>query len=673
MQQIRKSDKVLASGLPGGAVWARVERARGAAHWRPAGGAGRGGAADPQRAPEPADLADLLLPVADPDALLMLFVNALRLAKVPLLPSAGYVRAAAGGGGGGEWAGGEALLGALRAARRLPGAHPARPPPRAARRLVRAAADPPHYFGDEHGYRGWVDALWDAALASQLNGNRLRKDDPECAAEARRIRDSAQAALRQWGGAHPVPFALFARLAAAGGAGGRAARVALRAALQDAALPHHHLLYVARIVQEVCGGGGGELCAEGAWALAAAVLRRALPDDCERRCSELEADMEAREGEGEGEEEGEADAPGAALVAALLPGEAEWPPRGWRWRRLAGGTSCCGGCWRRAGVGSGAGEGAGRGARAGESSRRRRWRCVGGGAGGAGGALAREHPHNTLLQLMSCGTALWAPGAAGGAAGAAAGKRACWARCGPRCCAPPPPTGSPKVSRGDGARRGGVLGAVWPALLRAAATDWEPEATGSPKVSRATGRGGGGGGRAGRGVARAVARPASDWEPEASGVLARVLRRREGREGRRGALWWALRLERRRARPPAPGARRARRRRRPASPQGEGGGEGARCGGRCGWRRRPARPQGEGGERGPAVVGATAGVDDLPPTRCVRGAGRRHGVCLNNGATCVSQWLYVRAAALGGDSAALADALLERGLRLRRCPPSCAR
>ncbi|XP_063381918.1 uncharacterized protein LOC134668368 [Cydia fagiglandana] len=263
-------DKVVNSGLPSGAVWARVERARGAAHWRPARADDADADADPQRAPALADVADLVLPCADPAALFLLLVNALRLAKVPLLPGAQYVHSAAGAGAS-EWDCGEALLAPVAAARRLPAAHAAHAAPGAPRPLLRLAVDPPHYFSDDYGYRSWVEALWEAALvAAGADGAvallcwRLRwlhaqllllPESPESAVEARRIRDAAQATLKRWGGAHALAFALFARLAHAaaprggGGkpdAGRRAAVVALRAALQDASVPTTHLLYIAR-------------------------------------------------------------------------------------------------------------------------------------------------------------------------------------------------------------------------------------------------------------------------------------------------------------------------------------------------------------------------------------------------------------------------------------------
>lgn len=80
--------QVISSGLPLSTVWVRVERARAAAHWR----AGDAAAVDvdPQRLPLAADVAELLLPAQAPAAQHLLLVNALRLAKVPLLPCSGY-------------------------------------------------------------------------------------------------------------------------------------------------------------------------------------------------------------------------------------------------------------------------------------------------------------------------------------------------------------------------------------------------------------------------------------------------------------------------------------------------------------------------------------------------------------------------------------------------------
>lgn len=141
-----------ASGLPLSARWVRVERARAAAHWRAAGALGDAELrADPQRAPQPADLADVLLPA--PGAALLLAAQLLRLAKVPMLPACGWVRRAFSAGALPAADGcGEALLALLRAARRLPPAHPAAPAaPAHAARLLALLVDPPHYFSDDTG------------------------------------------------------------------------------------------------------------------------------------------------------------------------------------------------------------------------------------------------------------------------------------------------------------------------------------------------------------------------------------------------------------------------------------------------------------------------------------------------------------------------------------------
>ncbi|XP_063362807.1 uncharacterized protein LOC134651638 [Cydia amplana] len=457
-------DKVVNSGLPSGAVWSRVERARGAAHWRPARAADADADADPQRAPALADVADLVLPCADPAALFLLLVNALRLAKVPLLPGAQYVHSAAGAGAD-EWDCGEALLALVAAARRMPRTHAAHTAPGAAQDLLRLAVDPPHYFSDDYGYRGWVEALWEAALAAAgadgalaLLCWRLRwlhaqllllPESGASAGEARRIRDAAQASLKRWGGAHALAFALFARLAHAaaprggGGrpdAGRRAALVALRAALQDAGAPHAHLLYIARIVDEVHGGLCGALSAAGARALASAVLRRAPPadcapaappppdllrearDECERRCASIEEELAT-----EPESEAAALGCGARLLRALLPAAAEWgaaralladPARRHRLlqRLLASPTgSGAAARWREQ--------------QAAALALRTRHGTA------AARELSRRYPNNAVLALGSSGCAPWSHAAAGD-------------------CSPAP------------AR---ALGGAWPALLRVGA------------------------------------------------------------------------------------------------------------------------------------------------------------------------------------------------------------
>ncbi|XP_047531301.1 uncharacterized protein LOC125066992 isoform X1 [Vanessa atalanta] len=340
-------DKVAASGLPLSTRWVRVERARAAAHWRPAPPAAR--SPDPQRTPLPHDVADLLLPVAADDELLQLSVRLLLLAKVPLLPGTQWAA---------RWAGdaaadgGEALLPLLREAHSLPAAHPARVPPELARRLLALLLDPPHYFSDDTGYLSWVNALWETCCArargwvrAALVCWRLRwlhalllaaGGEAEARAEAARIRSEARALLRRLDCASPLPFAEFARvelLAAGREAALRVAGRALRAALLDAACPPHHALYVARTVCEVSAtNDGGQPSEEGACALVCAVLGRAPPSrlvapspedldaalqTCERQCASVESEAAAGEG-AEGAEGSE----GAS--AALLPGAGEW-------------------------------------------------------------------------------------------------------------------------------------------------------------------------------------------------------------------------------------------------------------------------------------------------------------------------------------------------------------
>lgn len=318
---------MIGSGLPSNTVWVRVERARAAAHWRPAPAARPD--PDPQRHALPADVADLLLPVAHPAAASLLSVQLLRLAKVPLFPPAEYVQRALGVarlteeelGAACDASGAEALLPLLRAARRLPAAHPARPAHAAhAAHLLALLLDPPHYFTDRAGasrlgscrprppcalpltvilsvagYLSWVNALWEASCEWATGERRLAllcwrlrwlhalllladgagEGD---GAEARRIVSEARGALRRHAAGSPVAYALFARLhaAAAGAAGaerGRhAALQALRAALADGAVPATHRLYVARVATEL---GAGEW---GAWPVLCAALGVPLPE-----------------------------------------------------------------------------------------------------------------------------------------------------------------------------------------------------------------------------------------------------------------------------------------------------------------------------------------------------------------------------------------------------------
>ncbi|XP_069358072.1 uncharacterized protein [Maniola hyperantus] len=321
-------DAALRSGLPLGAVWVRVERLRGAAHWRapPAAAA----EADPQRAPLPHDVADLLLPASAPAELLRLAATLLLLAGVPALPGAGWMARWAGGAAHGA----EALLPLLGEAGALPAAHRAHVAPADARRVLLLLQDPPHYFTDDAGYLRWVEALWDA-LCARLRGDallalacwRLRWLAallPLAApAEAARLRGRARALLRSLD--HPLPFAEFARLerGAAGPArAAAAAAAALRAALPRADVPHHHCLYIARLLAEL-SADGARPGAAGACALVSAALRRAPPaglpapapadlaaalHECERRCAALEAAADEEED----------------VAGALLPGAGEW-------------------------------------------------------------------------------------------------------------------------------------------------------------------------------------------------------------------------------------------------------------------------------------------------------------------------------------------------------------
>ncbi|XP_038214323.1 uncharacterized protein LOC119834108 [Zerene cesonia] len=350
-------DKAVRSGLPSGAVWVRVERARAAAHWRPA----RAPAADPQRAPLPHDVAELLRPLAAPQ----LAPRLLLLAKVPLLPGTDWARRLAAEP---DADGGEALLPLLLAARRLPPAHPAHPAPAATARLLALLTDPPHYFGDDTGYESWVRALWDAACAAggarePLACWRLRwlharaLLSPPHSEEVVRLRSEARSVLKRFAPSSPLAFAEFALLEqhAGGGAGGAgagdaagggagagdaagggagagdaagggggvavageaAASHALRAAIADADRPTEHAIYVASAVREVCGERAGEC------ALVHAVLRRA-PPACEERCEALErsfASRGAEAGAGAGGAGGEA---GGDLCGALAPGAEQW-------------------------------------------------------------------------------------------------------------------------------------------------------------------------------------------------------------------------------------------------------------------------------------------------------------------------------------------------------------
>ncbi|XP_075975666.1 uncharacterized protein LOC142976263 [Anticarsia gemmatalis] len=481
-------DKLIASGLPLSTVWVRAERARAAAHWR----AGPG-AADPQRAPLPADVAELLRPALGPDAQALLLLTALRLAKVPLLPAAGYALAAADAArdarGDPHWAAcGEALLALLRAARRLPPAHPARHGgASAARRLLALLVDPPHYFSDDTGYSRWVNALWEASWSWSagvarvaLTCWRLRWLHAqllllEPGAEVRRLRGEARAALKRCGATcGALPYVQFARLeatAAGAACGRRAALLALRSALREGEAPER--LYAARVLREVCGARD----AAPAWGTACAALGRPLPPDadlerappaellaealreCEERCTRLEERLNADDGAER------ATATGARLLAAMLPHDAEWAAAR---VRLAPAP-------RRAELRA-AVLGAAGGARGAEAARY--WEQS---ACALAAEAAREHrtcvvardfaplfPHNALLALASGGGPLWTLAASAAGAGGAGGARS----------------------------HVGALARAWPALLRAAAADW---------------RGGGAGGARGALLAALDELPAHKW------------------------------------------------------------------------------------------------------------------------------------------------------------------
>ncbi|XP_063891677.1 uncharacterized protein LOC126056102 [Helicoverpa armigera] len=393
-------DKALSSALPLSTVWVRVERARAAAHWRPAQPPGAPppgtlppGApppalppADPERTPAPADVAELLRAAA-PQAADLLLVQMLRLAKVPLLPAAQFslerVHAEGGALGDAAEAGGaEALLSLLRAARRLPPAHPARQPGAAA--LLALLADPPHYFSDDAGYLRWVSALWDAACGWAAPGDaraallcwRLRwlhslqllldMEEEAGRSEARRIRQHARAALKRFGDDHPLPYAQLARLLHAAGDAPQARAAAARAASAALRRPlAHQRLYVARVMGEVSDDD-----ALGDWACVCAALARPLPPDAARppppelRAAALAA-CEAECARLEHAAPGDAGVLGVAARAGRVGGA-----------RAAGGRRAA-----RGAAGARAGGGARRGGRGGSLLGAQRLR-----AGGGGGA-----------------------------------------------------------------------------------------------------------------------------------------------------------------------------------------------------------------------------------------------------------------------------------------------
>ncbi|XP_060801570.1 uncharacterized protein LOC106139186 [Amyelois transitella] len=378
---IEAEERAIASGLPQSGVWVRVERLRGAAHWRSDAGAARA-AADPQRAPPAAALAELLLPLADAAALFLLRVTALRLAKcsapaaalaelllpladaaalfllrvtalrlakVPLFPLSEWVLSAAEGGTrgalrGAAWgaAGGEALLPLLSAAQRLPPAH-------AARKLDARAVhyflmlQPPHYC-HQTGYSSWVEALWEAALQSTAGRQReallcwrlrwLRslvllqpEQEEEGAAERRRLCGVARAALKRFAGGAALPFLQFARLQRLAGDADAARQVAeraLQAVCRDQSTPAPVRLYAARTYLSLGPAAGGR------WALCCAALARPLPDaDALQRAPppqlvrDAVEECEKRCSEIESSLEHDCSSE-EDLCAALLPSAAEW-------------------------------------------------------------------------------------------------------------------------------------------------------------------------------------------------------------------------------------------------------------------------------------------------------------------------------------------------------------
>lgn len=255
-------DATIASGLPLGEVWARVERARGALHWRaPAAAEDLAAdlAADPQRAPSAHDAADLLLPVVCPRAALLLLAALLRLAEVPLLPAAEFAVRAAGppaaAAAGWEAAGGAALLALLRAARRLPRDHPARPTAAAARRLLALAPQRPPGAPDTTGE------------PRRPPGPGLRRPLTAPVRRVRGVGDGAVGGVRRVGGPGAPPgaallaAALAARAPAAagprGGGGARGGAAAARRGSRRAASSRGRRAAGLRRVRAAGGGGGG--------------------------------------------------------------------------------------------------------------------------------------------------------------------------------------------------------------------------------------------------------------------------------------------------------------------------------------------------------------------------------------------------------------------------------
>ncbi|XP_050677299.1 uncharacterized protein LOC126973993 [Leptidea sinapis] len=561
-------DQTIRSGLPLSAVWARVERARGAAHWRPDRAPLSSALSDPQRAPLPHDVADLLLPVVAPQQLAALALTTLLLAKVPLLP-------------GTEWGArcvgeheadcGEALL-PLVAARARGEAAPAAA-------LLRLLAEPPLYLADDTGHESWLRWLWDAwsgaaALAGEARAAltcwRLRwlrarmllaaPRDPERA----RLRAETRRVVKQFGATSPLVYGELARneLAASGPERARSvATHALRAALADPCTPLAHVLYLARIVKEVTERSSlitsEEAEVSGESALKSAVMRSVNArsdciETCEAECELIEREIEAAEAA-----EGVAEGGHEAAVRALLPGAEQWAcvraelvsrtraahllrglvsraPQLHALRSEAGvryyeAAACA--LLRRA-------------ARAGDKP--------------AVTALAAAFPGNVELALARASTAPWAR----------------------RTAAPGPGAGGPRSPVA-------ALASAFPALLRAAELDWTPEAS-----ERA---------------ARACERATS----AAGGVNS-------------GALVWSARIE-----------------------------SVARAG------REPRA----------ALYAALSAAPDCKIESVAR-AGREPRAALYAALSAAPdcKWLHVRGAAWCGDAGAMADALLERGLRTHALP-----
>ncbi|CAK1555055.1 unnamed protein product [Leptosia nina] len=323
---LRLEDELMNSGLPRHAVWTRVERARAGAHWCPK----PRDDIDPQRAPLPHDVADLLIPLVGSVRLLHLAVRLLLLAKVPMIPSTEAWSRVAG-----------EVYGTAEGLLSLAYAHHSSTDAVHFAKLLEMLTDPPHYFSDDTGFAGWVAGLWEACCAGcegpareALLCWRLRwlharltliaTDGPGGAAT---LRSEARGVLKRLAQSSPLAFAEFARLEASVDGGAEraiaAATHALRAVIADPDRPTVDALYVARAVGEVVGAEAGEC------ALVHAVLRRTpppklqAPDDslrltalrtCEERCAALEESFNDRTLEPSD----------TAVLEALQPSVGEW-------------------------------------------------------------------------------------------------------------------------------------------------------------------------------------------------------------------------------------------------------------------------------------------------------------------------------------------------------------